>query len=105
MPLDVRPDHLAMVQTILRRNVPDYEVWAFGSRVTGKAKSTSDLDLCIIGAAPLPYETSAQLRQDFSDSEIPYTVDLVDWATCSASFRRIIGQDKVVVQEAVLIKG
>jgi predicted nucleotidyltransferase len=54
MPLDVRSDHLMMVQTILRRNVPEREVWAFGSRVTGKAKPTSDLDLCIIGTSPLP---------------------------------------------------
>lgn len=102
MPLDVRPDHLAMVQTILRRNVPDREVWAFGSRVTGKAKPTSDLDLCITGASPLPYETSARLRQDFSESDIPYLVDVVDWATCSASFRSIIEQDKVVVQSPIL---
>ena len=102
MPLDLRPDHLAMVQTILRRNVPDREVWAFGSRVTGKTKPTSDLDLCITGTSPLSYETSARLRQDFSDSDLPYPVDLVDWATCSASFRGIIEQDKMVVQSPVL---
>ena len=102
MPLDVRTDHLAMLQAILRRNVPDREVWAFGSRVTGKAKPASDLDLCIIGKSPLTYEASAQLRQDFSDSDIPYSVDLVDWATCSASFRRIIEQDKLVVQSPML---
>lgn len=98
MPLDVRPDHLAAVSEILRRNVPDRAVWAFGSRATGKAKPTSDLDLCIVGETPLPYEVSAQLRQDFSDSDIPYTVDLVDWATCSAEFRAIIERDRVPVQ-------
>lgn len=102
MPLDVRFDHFAAMQAILRRNVPDREVWAFGSRVTGKAKPISDLDLCIVGATPLPYETSARLRQDFSDSDIPYPVDVVDWATCSASFRRIIEQDRVVVQNLIL---
>lgn len=102
MPLDVRPDYIAMVQTILRHNVPDREVWAFGSRVTGKAKPTSDLDLCITGASPLTYEISARLRQDFSDSDISYPVDVVDWATCSASFRNIIEQDKVVVQSPAL---
>jgi type I restriction enzyme S subunit len=102
MPLDMRSDHLAMLQAILRHNVPDREVWAFGSRVTGKAKPASDLDLCFIGESPLTYEASAQLRQDLSDSDIPYAVDLVDWATCSASFRRIIEQDKLVVQNPLL---
>ena len=99
MPLDIRPDHLAMVRATLRRHVPDRAVWAFGSRATGKAKPHSDLDLCIIGATPLSYETSAHLRQDFSDSDIPYSVDVVDWATCSGEFRSIIERDKVVVQE------
>jgi type I restriction enzyme S subunit len=97
MPLDVRPDHLVAVNEILRRNVPDRKVWVFGSRVTGKAKPTSDLDLCIVGETPLPYEVSAQLRQDFSDSDIPYTVDLVDWATCSTGFRAIIERDRETV--------
>ena len=99
MPLDVRPDHLAAVNEILRRNVPDRAVWAFGSRVTGKTKPTSDLDLCIAGETPLSYEVSARLRQDFSDSDIPYTVDTVDWATCSAGFRAIIERDRVAVQD------
>lgn len=98
MPLDVRPDHLAMVRAILQRNVPDRVVWAFGSRVTGKTKSTSDLDLCIVGETALPYEVSARLKQDFSDSDIPYAVDVVDWATCSAGFRDIIERDRMVVQ-------
>jgi len=99
MPLDVRPDHLAMVQAILRRHVPGREVWAFGSRVAGTARATSDLDLCVVGEVPLPYETRARLRYDFSGSDVPYTVDVVDWATTSGSFRKIIEEDKVVVQE------
>lgn len=101
MLLDVRPQHLALVQANLLRNVPNHEVWAFGSRAGGGARRTSDLDLCVIGEAPLPYETSARLRHDFSESDVPYTVDVVDWATTSDSFREIIRRDKVVVQEAV----
>jgi type I restriction enzyme S subunit len=99
MPLDLRPDYLAMVQTILRRHVPDREVWAFGSRVTGAAGPTSDLDLCVIGQTPLSLETAAHLRMDFSESDLPYLVDLVDWTRTSPAFRRIIEADKLVVQE------
>ena len=99
MLLDVRPEHLAMVQAILRRHVPGREVWAFGSRVAGRARAASDVDLCVVGEVPLPYETSARLRYAFSESDIPYTVDVVDWATTSESFRKIIERDKVVVQQ------
>ncbi len=52
MPLDVKPEHLEMVQAILRTHLPEREVWAFGSRVNGKAKPASDLDLCVM-APPL----------------------------------------------------
>ena len=99
MLLDVRPEHLAMVQAILRRHIPGREVWAFGSRVAGRARATSDVDLCVVGEVPSPYETSARLRYAFSESDIPYTVDVVDWATTSESFRKIIERDKVVVQQ------
>ncbi|MDP3031871.1 MAG: hypothetical protein Q8N33_07320 [Rhodocyclaceae bacterium] len=46
-------------------------------------------------------KTSANLSDDFSASALPWKVDVVDWATTRASFRKIIEQDKVVVQSVV----
>ena len=100
MSLDIRPDHMKIVQDIMSAHVPDREVWAFGSRVTGKATETSDLDLAIIGETPLDFETLAALRDAFSESRIPYKVDVVDWATISETFREIIRKDKLVIQSA-----
>jgi type I restriction enzyme S subunit len=37
---------------------------------------------------------------DFSESDLPWRVDVVDWACTSASFRRIIEQNRVVIQKA-----
>jgi type I restriction enzyme S subunit len=100
-PIDVRPDQWVIVRDILRRQVPGYEVCAFGSRVTGKAKRYSDLDLAIISHAALPLAVRAELENAFSESDLPWRVDvLVDWATTSATFRAIIVRDRVVVQEA-----
>ncbi|MEW6774926.1 MAG: restriction endonuclease subunit S [Bdellovibrionota bacterium] len=96
--LDVRPDHLEIIQKILRRHVPGREIWAFGSRATWTAKEHSDLDLAVIGEEPLSFQTLGALRDDFSESDLPYKVDVVDWATTSESFREIIRKDKVVVQ-------
>jgi len=45
--LDIAPEHLEIVKTILSDFVPDYEVRAFGSRCDGTARQYSDLDLCI----------------------------------------------------------
>ena len=97
--IDIRPDHWEIVRGILKKHVPQYTVWAFGSRATWKAKEFSDLDLAIITDQPLPLSISASLSEDFSESDLPYKVDVVDWATTSESFRKIIERDKVVVQE------
>lgn len=97
--IDIRPDHWEIVRGILKKHVPQYTVWAFGSRATWKAKEFSDLDLVIITDQPLSLSVSASLSEDFSESDLPYKVDVVDWATTSESFRKIIERDKVVVQE------
>ena len=96
--IDMRPEHLAIVRDILCRCVPDREVWAFGSRARGTAKPYSDLDLAIIGDAPLSLDVSAILAEALCESDLPYKVDIVDWATTGDSFRDIIRRDKVVLQ-------
>lgn len=99
-PIDVQPDHWRIVHDILKTHVPDCEVWAFGSRAKRTAKHYSDLDLAIVTDRPLSLTIKAALADDFSESDLPWKVDLVDWATTSDSFKRIIERDKVVVQMA-----
>jgi predicted nucleotidyltransferase len=98
--IDISPGDLKIVQDILRKHVPDREVWAFGSRAKRTAKTYSDLDLAVITDTPMSFEVSGALREDFSESDLPWRVDIVDWATTSEAFRRIIEQDKVVLQSA-----
>lgn len=97
-PIDLNPHDLDIVRAILMKFVPDREVWAFGSRVKWTAKPFSDLDLAIVGDQPLPNSVIADLTEAFDESELPIKVDVVDWATTSESFRKIIQTDKVVVQ-------
>jgi type I restriction enzyme S subunit len=99
MLLDVRPDHLRIVQAILQKHVPQHVVWAFGSRAKWTAKEYSDLDLCVVTDKPLDFSVLGGMAEDFSDSDLPWKVDVVDWATTSESFRKIIERDKVVVQK------
>lgn len=96
--LDIRSDHLAMVRDILQKHVPQHTVWVFGSRAKGNAKPYSDLDLCVVSDKPLDFSVLASLADDFSESDLPWRVDVVDWANTRESFRKIIAQDKVVLQ-------
>ena len=97
--IDLHPDQWPIVRDILQKHVPGHAVWAFGSRATGTAKPFSDLDLAVITEQPLSLDLCAQLGEDFSQSNLPWKVDVVDWATASDVFRAIIARDKVVIQQ------
>jgi type I restriction enzyme S subunit len=98
-PIDLNPRDWEIVRRVLANHVPQYEVWAFGSRTKGTAKKYADLDLVIITEHPLGLSVSASLNDDFAESDLPIKVDVVDWATTSEVFRRIIESDKVVIQK------
>lgn len=97
--LDLNPEELTEVRRILRLHVPDRPVHAFGSRVTGKAKPFSDLDLAIMGETPLDFRQLSALKDAFAESTLPIRVDVIDWAATSAAFRKIIERKFEVVFE------
>lgn len=100
--LDIDPRHLDIVLDILHRCVPRYEVRAFGSRATGRARPYSDLDLVIMTEEPLPFAVMGELRESFTESGLPWRVDIVDFATTNAAFRKFIERDSVVIKASSL---
>jgi len=101
MMVDLRPDHLEIVKRILAGRVPEYQVRAFGSRVCWTAKDTSDLDLVVMTDAPLGLARLADLQEAFSESDLPFRVDVLDWAATGVEFREIIEQDYAVIQQPI----
>jgi len=95
--IEINPAHWAIVAEILQRHVPNKTIWAFGSRVRFAAKPYSDLDLAIVGDSPLSLSELAALEYDFTESALPFKVDIVDWATTDGSFRDIIRQTHTIV--------
>ncbi|MFN7097120.1 MAG: nucleotidyltransferase family protein [Gammaproteobacteria bacterium] len=88
--IDLQQQYLDQVIAILKANVPDYEVWAFGSRVNGKAQKYSDLDLVLVGDQALDWRRMEALKDNFSESDLPIIVDVVDWCLLSDSFKKNI---------------
>ena len=96
--IDIRPIDLARVWDAIRKTLPDSAtVWVFGSRAKGTARPTSDLDLAIDAGRPLTRRESALLRDAFEESDLPYTVDVVDLQAVSDTFRALIDQEKVLL--------
>ena len=97
--IDIKPVHLETIKRILTEHVPDCEVRAYGSRVTRTAKKYSDLDLAVVGKARLDSRQTYRLREAFEESDIPFRVEVLDWNAISASFKKIINEEFVVIQE------
>jgi type I restriction enzyme S subunit len=98
--INLRPDHLALVQKILAQYAPGCEVRAFGSRVRGTVKDHSDLDLALVGAGPLKLEHLSRLQEAFEESDLPFRVDVLDWNAVSEEFRGLIEQQYDILQSA-----
>jgi predicted nucleotidyltransferase len=88
--IEMADDHLRLVRGILAMHLPpNSTTWVFGSRATGRARPFSDLDLAIDAGRPLTLDETAILRDAFSDSDLSYKVDIIDWqAIDSASGNR-----------------
>ena len=95
--VDAAPIDLETVRRILREHAPELEVRAFGSRVSWTARETSDLDLALMTNEPLDAARMAVLRSAFTDSRLPFRVDVVDWAGASDSFRKVIESEYVTL--------
>ena len=90
--------HADCVRHILRTHLPTgTRVSAFGSRATGRGlKPHSDLDLLIDGPGELPLVTIADLREAFAESDLPFSVDLLERCDASAEFLSRIEDDGMV---------
>ncbi len=91
---------LKLIKSILAVQIPGYKVKAFGSRISGKAETYSDLDLVVIGKSKLSLEQKAHLKDAFSESNLPFRVDISDWNTLSDEFKKIIKNNNIIIQEA-----
>lgn len=88
--IDAPAGALDVVLRALSRHVPNRDIRVMGSRAEGRSKPFSDLDLVVMGSEPLDLRTIGQLRDAFDDSNLPFAVDIIEWASCSDGFRRLV---------------
>ena len=95
-PIDIPPGHLKIGRDIIRERLPsDVDVWVFGSRASHTTKNSSDLDLAIKGPERISHKVMTELAYAFEESDLPYTVDVVDLTTAHSRFRQIVDGNKI----------
>jgi len=98
--LSLQPRHLDQLRRLIAAHLPQEEVWAYGSRIAGTAHETSDLDLVVRHPTDLKVQqTSAfwELKEAISESNLPFLVELFDWARLPSTFWENITQQHVVL--------
>lgn len=93
--IDLLPRHLAEVRSVLRQHLPDTRTWAFGSRVDGAASEASDLDL--VAHLENTKLSLAPAKMAFRDSNLPFSVDLLDWTALPEKFQQEILKNYEVI--------
>ena len=94
------PEHRRLVRDILAEHLPpDARVWVFGSRATGRAWRYSDLDLAVDIGRRLTLAEAAALAEAFSESDLPWRVDILDWQATAEPFRQRIAGERVPLAE------
>jgi predicted nucleotidyltransferase len=84
------PEDLAIIHDILH----DYnQVYIFGSRVKGTYKPFSDFDVCI--KQPLADYQVELLNEKFTESDLPFKVDIVLYDQVSDEFKKRIDQESI----------
>ncbi len=86
--------HQNIVRGILRKKLKAQKVYVFGSRATNKAQKFSDVDLCIDGAE-ISFSEEADIKEAFSESDLPYFVDIVQKSRLSQEFYDLVKNDFV----------
>lgn len=104
MGLDMRPKWLDIIHRVLAVHLPDVEVLAYGSRVSGASHEGSDLDLTARNpqCPHLPLRNLGEVRDAFSGSDLPILVGIQDWARIPDSFREEITRTGIVIFPKVM---
>ena len=80
-----------LIGQIIRKHLPElgYKTFIFGSRAEGTHRKFSDVDVGILGPASVPNKTKFDIEDELEESDIPYQVDVVDFAAVNDRFKRI----------------
>ena len=99
--LDLPCCYRDQIEALLREHVPGVEVWAYGSRVSGRSHKGSDLDLVLRGPdlQRIPNGQLTNLIEALEESNVPIIVQTHDWARLPENLHREIEREYVVLVE------
>ena len=93
--LFVEQRHLEMLKEIFESFCPNAKIYAYGSRINGRAHEGSDLDLTIKNFPSGKY--LFELKEILSESNIPFLVDINIYDNLPQSFKAEIDKNNIEI--------
>ncbi len=75
-----------------------YKIFLFGSRANWKARKTSDYDIGIMWDDRVNFNALMRIRSDLED--IPALIDIVDFQTTDALFKKMALQSTISIEKS-----
>jgi predicted nucleotidyltransferase len=76
--------------------MPEVKIYLFGSRARGTNRPAADIDIALDGGTRLPVEDVDEVKSMLRESNIMYTVDIVDFHWMTDLMRNEILREKVI---------
>lgn len=92
--IDLDEKYVNFIKKAFDERLNNYKLYLFGSRAKGRARKYSDIDLAV-DSPELTDKIKSDLEIYFTDSTIPYEIDIVDLNNISEKFKNIISDDLV----------
>lgn len=89
----IRPQDKEQIISLAKQSFTQtLKLWAYGSRVSGEAHDTSDLDMVLItnDGSKVNREDFVKFRDALQDSTIPILTQVLDWNRIPKSFHKNI---------------
>ncbi len=91
------PDQIATILKIIHLRLPKVTVYAYGSRVNGKPRKYSDLDIALDDGRKIGLSVILQLKESLSETNIPFSIDIIDYHSIGPTFKRIVDNEKIIL--------
>lgn len=94
--ISISTEQKSLIISLLTKILPDTQVWVYGSRINGKCNEKSDLDM-VVFSKPEQKLQVMELREAFSESNLPFRVDLFVWSELPEDFQNRVRQEQVTL--------
>lgn len=94
--MKIEKKHLDILTSILTKY--PYQFYMFGSRANGTAHKLSDVDL--FHKETIPSSDLMDIEEQFENSDLPYKVDIVNYASCNNTFKKLLDKSYIIMSNS-----